>query len=187
MTRQIYHRDTEDTERRLGRRSLDSVIGINWKLAGRNRKSEIRFSSLCALCLCGYSLFGAERVGATTQHVVPVDGAAFSAELVSIAADGNVAFRVNEKGDPVVIKLVDLVRWGNPLPPKPQTLVVLADGGRLVTAADWSGGAAVRLNGDDVLVMSDTWEEVRLPRSAVRGIVFASAAERSSASDWWSG
>jgi hypothetical protein len=104
---------------------------------------------------------------------VPVDGAAFSAELVSIAVDGNVTFRVSVKGDPVVIKSGDLVRWGNPVPPKPQTLVVLADGGWLVTAADWSGGAAVRLNGDDVLVLSDTWDEIRLPRSLVSGIVFA--------------
>ena len=118
---------------------------------------------LCVLCVSVVILNRARAVAAP-QQVVPVDGAAFSAELVSIAADGNVTFRVKEKGDPVVIKLGDLVRWGNPVPPKPQTLVVLADGGRLVTAADWSGGAAVRLNGDDVLVLSDTWDEVRLPR-----------------------
>ncbi len=124
---------------------------------------------LCVLCaLCGESL-----AVAAPQQVVPVDGAAFSAELVSVAANGNVAFRLKEKGEPVVIKSGDLVRWGNPVTPKPQTLVVLADGGRLVTAADWSGGAAVRLNGDDVLVMSDTWGEIRLPRNLVSGIVFA--------------
>jgi hypothetical protein len=61
--------------------------------------------------------------------------------------------------------------------------VVLADRGRLVTAPDWAGGAAVRLDGDAVVVLSDTFEEVRFPRQAVRGVVFSQrrhAAERDS-------
>ena len=51
-------------------------------------------------------------------------------------------------------------------------IVVLADGGRLVTAAAWSGGVPVRLDGD-VVVLTDIWDEVRLPRNLVRGVVFA--------------
>jgi hypothetical protein len=51
--------------------------------------------------------------------------------------------------------------------------VVLADGGRLATVADWTGGAAVRLDGESVVVLTDSFGEVRLPRALVRGVVFA--------------
>ena len=54
-----------------------------------------------------------------------------------------------------------------------QPIVLLGDGSRLVAAADWSGGAAVRLEGDAVVVRSEEWGEVRLPRASVRGVVFA--------------
>ena len=52
-------------------------------------------------------------------------------------------------------------------------MVVLADGGRLLAAAAWAGGVPVRLEGDSLVVLTDIWGEVRLPRSMVRGIVFA--------------
>jgi hypothetical protein len=69
--------------------------------------------------------------------------------------------------------LEELVRWGNPVAPRAQTIVVLADGGRIVIAADWTGGATVKLAGGDVVVVSDMWDEVRLARGLVSGIVFA--------------
>jgi NPCBM/NEW2 domain len=59
------------------------------------------------------------------------------------------------------------------LPPRAQILVVLANGGQLVTSADWSGGAAVQIKGSEVLVRSDIWEDVKLAKAAVSGIVFA--------------
>ena len=103
---------------------------------------------------------------AAPQEVVPVDGAAFRGELVSIDADGRVTFRVadvkEKSGEIRTLSLDELVRWGNPVAPRPQTIVVLADGGRIVTAADWAGGATVRLAGDDVVLLSDMWDEVRL-------------------------
>ncbi|MCI0333886.1 MAG: NPCBM/NEW2 domain-containing protein [Planctomycetes bacterium] len=71
------------------------------------------------------------------------------------------------------LRLAELVRWGNPVAPRARTIVVLTDGGQLVTAADWSGGAAVRLEGDTVVVLSDLFGEVRLARDMVRGVVFA--------------
>lgn len=120
-------------------------------------------------------------VTAEAPQVVPVDAAAFAAKLVSVGADGVATFQPADATNAVGIKLVDLVRWGNPAPLKPQTIVVLADGGRIVTAADWSGGAAVRLQGDELAVLSDLWNEVRMPRQIVSGIVFAQrsrAAER---------
>ncbi|MEX2309286.1 MAG: NPCBM/NEW2 domain-containing protein [Pirellulales bacterium] len=122
----------------------------------------------------------ATEVTAAPLEVVPVDGEAFAGELVSVAADRRVTFRVVEQNGPPAeagsptrtLPLEELVRWGHPVAARPQTIVVLADGGRLVTAADWAGGAAVRLDGDAMVVLSDTFGEVRLPRAAVRGVVF---------------
>jgi hypothetical protein len=135
---------------------------------------------LRVLCvLCGYLFFAA--VGsAAPQLVAPVDGEAFEGELVSIGGDGKLTFRVPQSTVAEAtapsdreLRMEELVRWGHPVTFKPQTVVVLADDGQLVTAADWAGGAAVRLEGDAVVVLSDTFDEERLPREAVRGVVFA--------------
>jgi sRNA-binding regulator protein Hfq len=130
------------------------------------------------LCvLCGEFLLVSAGVVAAPQEVVPVDGAPFRGELLSIDADGHVTFLLSggkEKDGTVrSLSLKDLVRWGNPVAPRAQTIVVLADGGRIVTAADWTGGVTVKLAGGDVVVVSDMWGEVRLARGLVRGIVFA--------------
>ena len=133
---------------------------------------------LRVLCvLCGSFLFSAVGASAAPQDIVPLDGEAFAGELVSIGMDGHVTFRVvtedRSPGEPRTLQLDQLVRWGHPVAARPQLITVLADGGRLVAAADWSGGAAVRLDGDMVVVLSASFEEVRLPRGAVRGVVFA--------------
>jgi hypothetical protein len=109
---------------------------------------------------------------------VPVNGEPFAGELVSIDADGALTFRsaTGEPASAVGVRTLaanDLVRWSHPARVQPQTLVVLSDGSRLVTAADWSGGAAVRIEGDAIVVRSDTWNEARLARSQVCGFVFA--------------
>jgi hypothetical protein len=145
------------------------------------RISDFGFSPsivLCVLCvLCGYFFSGSAFAGAAGQEVVPADGAAFRTELVSIDAGGRATFRVadakDKKGDVRVLALDEIVRWGNPVAPRAQTIVVLADGGRIVTAADWTGGAVVRFVGDDVVLVSDLWDEVRLARGMVSGVVFA--------------
>jgi hypothetical protein len=117
------------------------------------------------------------QVSAASQEVLPVNGAAFRGELVSIDAGGRVTFRLSggkEKDGAVrTLSLEELVRWGNPVAPRAQTIVVLTDGGRIVTAADWTGGATVKLAGSDMVVISDMWDEVRLARGLVSGIVFA--------------
>ncbi len=133
---------------------------------------------LCVLCvLCGESTCCTLSATAAPQTVVPVEGAAFQGELVSIDASGRATFRVangKEKGDENrTLPLSDLVRWGNPVLPRPQTIVVLSDGGQIVTVPDWVGGASVRLVGDDVILRSDISNDVRLPLEQVSGIVFA--------------
>jgi hypothetical protein len=110
--------------------------------------------------------------------VVPVEGKPFAGELVSIDADGRITFALApdpaaEAASPRSLRLDELVRWSHPVLPRPQTLVLLDDGSRLVTASDWSGGAAVRLEGDAMVVRPDTCDEAELPRSLVRGLVFA--------------
>jgi NPCBM/NEW2 domain len=66
-----------------------------------------------------------------------------------------------------------LVRWGHPALPRPQVIVLLADCSRLVAVADWSGGAAVQVDSETVVVRSVAWDELRVPREAVVGLVFA--------------
>ena len=142
-----------------------------------------RFVILRVLCvLCGYSS-GVAAVIAAPGEVVRVEGAAFLGELVSVGGDGVVTFRraaregmVAEATAPsgeVRMRFSELVRWGNFVAPRGQTIVVLADGGQIVTAADWAGGAAVRLEGDAVVVLSDLFGEIRLAKELVRGVVFA--------------
>jgi hypothetical protein len=117
---------------------------------------------LCVLCV----LLGPTIVLAAPQEIVLIGGKTFTGELTQIA-DGQATF--GSESWPIE----QIVRWGSPVAPRAQTIVVLADGGQLVTAADWSGGVAVRLEGDSVVVLSDTLDEVRLPRDVVTGVVFA--------------
>jgi NPCBM/NEW2 domain len=171
---------TESTEARQG----DKETSIQ----GNSVKTRVSLSPLLlvslssfprALCvLCGYfSCFTIDAIGAV-QEVVPLEAETFFGELISIGIDGRVVFRVQ---GPISaagsakreFASDELIRWGHPREPRPQILVVLADGGRLVTAAAWSGGAPVRLEGDKIVALTDTWSEVQLARSLVRGLVFA--------------
>jgi hypothetical protein len=118
-------------------------------------------------------LCSGEVAAANQQMVVPLTGPPVEAELVSVDSAGKLMFRtVAHEGTELTLPFHELVRWGNPLPPKPQRMVVVADVGRLVTAAAWAGGAPIRLEGDALIVLTDVWGEVPLPRSSVRGIVF---------------
>src|SRR3954471_15375530 len=101
--------------------------------------------ALCVLCaVCGELFLVSTKVLATQQEVVPINGASFRGELVSVDAGGRITFRVaddnSKKVSDRMLTLDELVRWGNPLAPRPQTIVLLADGGRIMTAADWAGG-----------------------------------------------
>ena len=131
--------------------------------------------SPCSLCPLWLFLLRRDSRAAAPQEVVVASRRRGVCWGVGVDdADGwRVAMFVAAKRLAVRCRLDELVRWGNPVLPRPQTIVVLADGGRLVTAADWSGGAAVRLEGETVVVLSDAFGEVRLPRSLVRGVVFA--------------
>src|SRR5262249_33905669 len=107
--------------------------------------------------------------------VVATQGEPFAAELDAISADGRVTLRATT-GDVVdyrTLPLERLVRWSHPRPTKGQTLVLMRDGSRLVTAAAWSGGVAVRLDGGSIVVLSDTFDEVKLDKPLVRGVVLA--------------
>jgi hypothetical protein len=110
---------------------------------------------------------------AAPQEAVLVGGEVLSGDLTAIA-EGRASFSDASVGaGSRSFPLEQIVRWGNPVAPRAQTIVVLAGGGQLVTAPDWAGGAAVRLDGDAVVVLSDTFGEVRLPRRVVSGVVFA--------------
>ena len=138
---------------------------------------------LCALCvLCGYFFLDWRERSRRRRKLCRLMGRRFAGSLVSIDAGGRVTFRVSDgkekEGAVRTLSLEELVRWGNPVAPRAQTIVVLADGGRIVTAADWAGGATVKLAGGDVVVVSDMWDEVRLARGLVQWDCVCAAAAR---------
>jgi len=125
--------------------------------------------ALSLLALGGFPLPLALATSSALQLVVPLDGEPFEGKLHTIDEHG-LTFVGQTK---VTLPLDQFVRWGNPVEPRPHTFLVLADGGRLVAAADWVGGAPVRLDGDTIVLQSALLSEVRLPRSVVAGVVFA--------------
>jgi hypothetical protein len=131
-------------------------------------------------CFIGCCLLNGEALRAA-EALVPLEGERIRAQLVSVDSRSVVAFREvlspAEVGSPAgelqSISFDEFVRWGNPAMLTPQIVVALADGGRLVTAAAWAGGAAVRLEEESLIVLSDVFGEESIPRAAVSGIVFA--------------
>lgn len=122
----------------------------------------------------------AEAMTAASEPVVVALGLApVEARLRGIGADGAVLFdggatTADAGARNFSVKADDLVRWGHAATPRAQaSLVSLTDGSLMVTAADWSDKAAVELEGDTLRVRSVAWDDVRLPRSLVAGIVFA--------------
>jgi hypothetical protein len=101
-------------------------------------------------------------------EVQPIDGPRFPAELASIDDQGQVRFRTGR-----TLALDEFVRYGHPVDPRPQPVVLLSGGSRIVAAAAWAEGTPVSLAADTVTVRSDLLNELQIPRSAVRGVVFA--------------
>jgi hypothetical protein len=114
-------------------------------------------------------------VRAELPPVIPATGDPYPAALEAIVPEGRVTFRVEADGvtDYRTLPIADFVRWSHPRPLRPQTLVLVDDGSQLVAAAEWSGGAAARLDGETLVVLTDLWDEVRVPKQRVRGLVFA--------------
>jgi hypothetical protein len=126
---------------------------------------QLSFRVLCVLCGC----LPSAALTASAAELVRLEGEPIETELQ--AADSkNLQFTAKA---PLSLPMDNLVRWGHPRGPRAQIMVVLADGGRLMAAAAWAGGAPLRLDDDKIVVMTDTWGEVPLPRSLVRGVVFA--------------
>ena len=159
----IYHGDTESTEKRTATRKMQHVARSMWDrlVPAFTPRFALSIASLCTLCLRGEFLLIQAR--ASEPVVVSVSGEPVEGKFVGFSADG----RVNFLGKtPFSIPLDELVRWGHPALPRPQTLVLLADGSRLVTAADWSGGAAVQFEGEAIVVRSVAWDECEIyPRA----------------------
>ena len=129
---------------------------------GHEVKSILR--DLCALCaLCGCSGFLPTASLNAMPNLVGLNGTPIEAALVSVDSTSKLSFQSSDRT--VSLPFNELVRWGNPVRPKPQIMVVLADGGRLLVAAAWAGGVPLRLDGDSLVVLTDIWDEVRLPRS----------------------
>jgi hypothetical protein len=170
----MNHNDTKNTKKRL------QIVNCKLQIV-KCRSGHPHFTfyvfhfAFCILCFssCPLSLCGSLSAA---PLVVPVDGETFAGELVSIDTEaGRIVFRpATESAAPNVdVAITDFVRWSHPALPRPQTMVLLTGGSRIVTAADWSGGAAVRMDGDALVVRSDIVNETKLGRSQVAGLVFA--------------
>ena len=145
---------------------------MNSRIYHKGHKGHEVKSILCAVCaLCGCSGFLPTASLNAMPNLVELNGTPIEAALISVDSTSKLSFQSSDRT--VSLPFNEFVRWGNPAPPKPQILVVLADGGRLLAAAAWAGGVPLRLDGDSLVVLTDIWGEVRLPRSMVRGIVFA--------------
>src|SRR4051794_25165626 len=77
-------------------------------------------SFLRALCvLCSYFSLVIGGASAARQEVVPIEGAAFRADLVAIDAGGRISFGVadtkEKKSDIRTLALDEFVRWGHPV------------------------------------------------------------------------
>src|SRR3954470_22171559 len=175
-------RSTQRAQRNTNRLQIAKcnfqIANCRTKCIGNVKSKRFDFKRyLCKLCvLCGYIVAFTSRADAAPQDVVPVEGPLVQGELVSIA-EGRASFRVSGQqptaGEVRALALDQLVRWGNPVAPKAQAIVVLTDGGQIVAATDWAGGDVVKFSGDEVVVQSGPLQEVRLRRAAVSGVVFA--------------
>jgi NPCBM/NEW2 domain len=117
----------------------------------------------------GHLLATVAALTTSAAELVRLEGEPIQAELQT--ADSETLQFIAKS--PLSLPYDHLVRWGHPRHPRAQIIVVLANGGRLTAAAAWSGGAPLRLDADKIIVLTDTWGEVPLPRSLVRGVVFA--------------
>jgi hypothetical protein len=102
-------------------------------------------------------------------ELIQLDGQPIDAQLQAIDPE-TLQFIAKS---PLSLAFDNFVRWGHPREPRAQIMVMLANGGRLMAAAAWSGGAPLRLDADKVIVLTDMWGEVPLQRSLGRGVVFA--------------
>jgi hypothetical protein len=103
------------------------------------------------------------------RPTLPVEGPAFVASLVAVAADGTVTFEVD--GQRRQAATSDLVMWGAPRGARRGPQVVTADGSLLV-------GSRLRLDANQLRLDSSCAGPMALPRSVVRGIILKPSADR---------
>jgi hypothetical protein len=118
-----------------------------------------------AICILQFAFCTVSAVRADLPSAVPVDGAPFRAELVRVAADGQITFVVGLRRQEKVMPLGDLVRWGQCPEPSMTGGLVTVDGGLLT--ADVASADRDRLTAD-----SDLFGEMHWPLESLAGIVF---------------
>ena len=111
----------------------------------------------------------AAPVQSQPRETVPVDGKAFSAELVAVHADWHLSLRDGNRRRELAA--AELVRWGHPAETTRGPVVVLADGGLLV--AD-----VLQADQDKLTVDADLFGLVELPAHRVAAVVFRLPADR---------
>ncbi len=100
---------------------------------------------------------------ARSPVALPVAGEPFQAGLLAVDASWQITFDAG--GQPRRLAAADLVRWGRPAEPRRGPLLLLADGGLLCAEIP-------QADEHSVTVDSELFGLVRVPRAAVRAIIY---------------
>jgi hypothetical protein len=128
-----------------------------------NRPAGIVRRGVIAVILASPAVLSAEPTGRGPQTLVTTRGERSAADLVSIQAD--LSMTVQTEAGRKTYLAEEVLRWGQARQAGKGPLVLLADGGILVSApAD--------LSDERLLLAADVWGGISLPLEWVRGIVF---------------
>jgi hypothetical protein len=111
---------------------------------------------------------GSGAVGSAAPTGFLREGHAFTATLSDVTDAGDFVFA--EPSGSRTVPAADLVAWGAFAERRQATLIILVDGSTLV--AD-----VLSIDAQAVVIAGRLWQETRLPRAAVRGIVFHPPAD----------
>ena len=104
--------------------------------------------------------------------VLPLDGPSFAAQLASVDKQQFLFLPVEENQQPRALTADEFVRWSHPTAPRSSIQVLLAGGDVIVAVEDWAGGEGVHMDEKLLTVVTDGFDEIKLPRQLVKGILF---------------
>jgi hypothetical protein len=99
----------------------------------------------------------------------------FHGKLIRLS-DDELEFMTSE-GAPQEIEVSRFVRWSHPREAARRSRVLLGNGSELVADLSWTTDGSVQLAGDAVQIRTNLLGRVRLPRTALRGVLFDAARD----------
>jgi hypothetical protein len=106
-----------------------------------------------------------ESLAAAPAALLTTDSRFDNAEIIAVDTDANLTIKVSNRAHELVVPMRRLVRWGSFDTAKGGHRARLARGGELV-------GHSIKIDNREVTLVSDLWDVVTLPRSAVTAVIF---------------